>query len=356
MIHPANLLLNHSVKNNRYFDGLNAFVTTCYLKNTDFKQKNQSPLWHPACFIPYQYFFDFNLKRIEEKAKSKITMTDEIKQHLTEHSLLLQVLATWRYSGGIYKFDPDIYDYLINSETELILPNILTNLPEWSMFIETPGMTFQNNSITGFFAHFDDSGDRLYLKISLLTDNKDNLSNKDNLPSLLYLIIDLGFDSLDASILEITKTRLYAYQQVNSTLKKPLSNFELIQRAEDEKQILKKLLALLLYLCVKEPEIKHAKSEELPTKSKPSPKKGGLQFFPVNTKIWEVGTSTGEKIREYNKNKSLYKRQGVTMPHIRRAHFHLYWQGSRKMDNQVPVLKWLLPIPVGMNNLTLDKS
>ena len=54
----------------------------------------------------------------------------------------LVFLAAWRVGQGIYRYDPDLYQELIETPVEGELPaDLLARLPEWCVYLETPGMT-----------------------------------------------------------------------------------------------------------------------------------------------------------------------------------------------------------------------
>ena len=49
--------------------------------------------------------------------------------------------ASWRMGQGIYRFDPVLYPLLINTEGNADIPaSMLMQLPEWCVYIETPGL------------------------------------------------------------------------------------------------------------------------------------------------------------------------------------------------------------------------
>jgi hypothetical protein len=54
----------------------------------------------------------------------------------------------------VYRFDPDIYQALINTSIRGPLPvDLLFNLPEWAVYVETPGLdTFYGEQSYGFVA------------------------------------------------------------------------------------------------------------------------------------------------------------------------------------------------------------
>ena len=66
-------------------------------------------------------------------------------------------------------------------------------------------------------------------------------------------------------------------------------------------------------------------------------------------KWYEAGFRIGSEIREYEKRKSPNRRTGIKVrPHIRRAHWHHFWTGSK--DNRKLVLKWVAQTSVGAKN------
>jgi hypothetical protein len=66
-------------------------------------------------------------------------------------------LAAWRVTKGIYRFDPDVYQEIIDTPVTGDIPHeILFELPEWCVYIETPGMMAeQEQKVVGFFAHLE---------------------------------------------------------------------------------------------------------------------------------------------------------------------------------------------------------
>src|SRR5690606_17927303 len=68
----------------------------------------------------------------------------------------LGALAAWRVTQGIYRFDPDLYRALLGTPVEGDLPvDIILRLPEWCVYIETPGYIFGADPLHGFFAHLE---------------------------------------------------------------------------------------------------------------------------------------------------------------------------------------------------------
>jgi hypothetical protein len=60
---------------------------------------------------------------------------------MTREALELCGLSAWRVTQGIYRYDPDVYAALVETDLSGPLPaEVLRRLPEWCVYIETPGM------------------------------------------------------------------------------------------------------------------------------------------------------------------------------------------------------------------------
>jgi hypothetical protein len=49
-------------------------------------------------------------------------------------------MGTWRMTQGIYRIDPDLYPVLIATPAAKIPADVLTRLPKWCCYVETPGL------------------------------------------------------------------------------------------------------------------------------------------------------------------------------------------------------------------------
>ena len=58
-------------------------------------------------------------------------------------------MYVWRASKGIYRFAPEIYEALISQPLTGNLPtDCLYHLPEWAVYIETPGLSYERHPMT----------------------------------------------------------------------------------------------------------------------------------------------------------------------------------------------------------------
>jgi hypothetical protein len=101
-------------------------------------------------------------------------------------------------------------------------------------------------------------------------------------------------------------------------------------------------LPLLLYLASQEPDLRHRRDpERRPERRRPSRQEGGPNW-------WEVGYRVGAVLRRGEAEASPTGRTSGggrnPTPHIRRAHYHLYWTGPGRQE---PRVRWLHPILVG---------
>lgn len=85
---------------------------------------------------------------------------------------------------------------------------------------------------------------------------------------------------------------------------------------------------------------------------------GGVRS-PKEPQVWDVGVRVSNAIRNYkNHERSAEKEmpsvQGAhssPRPHVRAAHWHTFWVGTRsaKFPDRKPIIRWLPPIPIGMD-------
>ena len=120
------------------------------------------------------------------------------------------------------------------------------------------------------------------------------------------------------------------------------------------------LLSLLLYLCAEEPDISGHIPGTYPQYPRPKKTKKGLKLFPPDKPcIWNVGQEQGKKLREaIEKASERDPGSGVITrkPHIRKAHWHGYWKGSRKPNPDMSsekqerqfFYKWIPPLIIGI--------
>lgn len=283
--------------------------------------RKQTPFsWPDWCFCPlivYKALFD-----IDPDIKLNKEETDY-------RAALLLALCAWRVTQGIYRFDATLQEEIIATSIDEILPyEIFYQIPEWCVYIETPGMIYDTSPLFGYWACLspDFKGETLILCLFLDLDN-----------FLFPIAIPLGNWSLQEAIYRaILKSDLNLEEQTNSL-----------------KKNLQPLIALLLYLCSTSGEI--GTGEKRPSNPKPKKTKSGLRIFPPDQPtVWDVGIRIGAALRKAYKDTDTQKMEvdpitgrARPRPHVRRAHWHTYLSGEKRSQRLV---KWQPPIFVRVDN------
>lgn len=246
-------------------------------------------------------------------------------------SMSLNALAAWRVTKGIYSFDPDVFDAVVNSPVTGVLPfEVLCRLPEWCVYVETPNLSFQGQSIEGIWAHLEwdvqMQGSSLHITA----------------PSTTYV-----------NHIRIALNNCTLQQAVGHGIQFDVNGIENRMNTERLCADIEPFVSLLLYVCSQTSEIGDGRT----CPKNPEPKvvrKVPRLFQAKRLTLWNVGIRMGAKLRisgvttRTNGGGS----HGSPRPHIRRAHWQGFRSGPRK-DQQgflIPVsardlyVKWLPPM------------
>jgi len=281
-----------------------------------------------------------------------ISLTSEEGFPLMNDIGIIGALAAWRVTQGVYRFDPDVYNAVIDTPITGDLPqNILFNLPEWCVYIETPGLSFMSMPLSGFFAYleYDANDTRKELRLVL-----DHTMPEHERSRLMSKTIHLGPWSLLESV---QKAMQEAGQQAkamygsNAHIPLPPEAAEYIQ------ENFTPLVSLLLYICSVNSEI--GEGDRRPVRPRSKKTKKGVRIFPPNqVTTWDVGIRMGAALRRAKEASEAKEDTETTMqrpgpkPHVRRAHWHGYWTGPRNdPENRKFALLWLHPILVGKGDV-----
>jgi hypothetical protein len=284
---------------------------------------------------------------------------------------------------------------------------VLMRLPEWSIYIETPGMEHLEQKVNGFFAFldYDTETGETYLQTIFDTIEEDgyHLRPEDKLPITGCTLKQAFRTTIDNHYAKTSSPEMQEFYKKEAELLKsegkliPLPELPCIrpwekdpeqrreyykdmvseQRLEEivnngiseeedneiclnwesefESKSFAPFLSLLLYLCSSEPEIASVDPKSWP--KFPTPKKCKGEWVlqpPAEPKIWAIGQKTGEILRNVHENTEPTSTSKATSrrAHIRRAHWHGFWSGPIKPPKGTDPstykrnydLKWLHPM------------
>lgn len=238
--------------------------------------------WHPAVLLPMGLAQDFVLpedlrKRIEQNQ----ARNSDLDQIAAANLLVADVasLLPWELTKGIYLFDPDLFDSLIEAPLDRLPIELLTRLPEYSPLILFPHPW---QGAVGAWVHLDEdhrsNPPHLEFRAKLL------MKGGQRLP----LLLDLKAPTLEGCV-EATQTETLFIQQI--------SGLEVaVSFPQEFFQVIRGLLNLTLYLTSEEPDLS-AYPRALPQVQRG--RKGGKARVHANPKPQqiEVGWRSGAALR-----------------------------------------------------------
>lgn len=233
---------------------------------------------------------------------------------------------------GIYRFDPLVFEAITHTPVTGDLPHeVLFRLPEWCVYVETPGLRYGDDPLHAFFAHLDFALNTGEAQLRLLLDAD---------LTLAPLALPLGSWPLAESIARALAATEGAAAQAGPAAAGVLA-------------VVEPLVSLLLYLCSQAAEI----GCDARRPGNPTPKKTrrGLRIFQADKPTaWDVGVRLGAALRQAQQaGRAEEPGDGSwpgPRPHIRRAHWHGFWNGPKKGERRF-VLHWLPPIAINIASL-----
>ncbi|MBX3670961.1 MAG: hypothetical protein KF778_21395 [Rhodocyclaceae bacterium] len=296
--------------------------------------------WPDWCFLPLEHAYAI----VSSGGTTKLGI-DRI-----HHVGVVGALAAWRVSQGIYRFDPTLYENLAATPVDGDLPcELLYRMPEWCVYVETIGLTWEGRSLHGFWAHMEFAPGRPDQLRLLLDTAADTSQPLDTARGLVPIPIILGNGGLQAALDRVIRTG--AHHATAAGLL-PLGDPSL---ASPFAQIVEPFLSLLLYLCSQGADI--AADGRRPVRPVAKKTKSGFRLFPPESPTtWDVGVRIGAALRRGFEALAVADGDGTghagPRPHIRRAHWHGFWTGSTKVPSERKLdVRWLPPIPVRVDDL-----
>lgn len=280
----------------------------------------------------------------------------------------IAALSAWRMTQGIYRFDESILPELLKTPLDRELPgDIFTRLPEWCVYIETPGWRFGKRPMHGFFAFLDAlDTQKVYRELVLLSD----LGEGEESELFVHPALPAGSGSLDETLRQsldgVAEAR--AAEMIEATKRPELRPMLLAQLRrslqesmdDEEKRTIRSMVSLLLYLCCQNAEVlDRVGKRQRPGRPRPVKTKQGLRLYaPDGPTRWDVAFRLGAAFRRAME--AYREPQGGThaspRPHVRTAHWHSFWTGQRAKPglatptSRLMVIHWLPPIPVNVKD------
>ncbi|WP_137822551.1 hypothetical protein [Pseudomonas sp. D(2018)] len=283
-----------------------------------------TPSWPDWCFLPFGGWHTLMGNYLGDSSIA------DLRVAYFYEAAMVAAIGTWQYSQGIYRFDPTLLSALKHSRLEGDLPaDALLHLPEWCIYIETPGWSWMGEPLFGFWAHLEWDINTGGTELRFLLDGKSHL-----VPHAL----PLGAWSL--------KTAVGTLKEV---VHLRLSEFDVGSETIAITEQLMPLVSLLLYLCSEEPEIDEMRQPGChSSRANPRPRPHGRRFFvPDQPRQWVVGRNVGEALRASANVCPIAEgcpRRTVTT-HLRRGHWHGFWTGPRTGERKF-VYRWIPPLVV----------
>ncbi|HET9322039.1 MAG TPA: hypothetical protein VFO27_19750 [Bryobacteraceae bacterium] len=300
--------------------------------------------WPDWCFVPVCILL--GSAQAAEHLSGELPFDTIISPEKAANIHAITAFAAWRVTQGIYRFDATIADALWDTPISGDLPvAVLYTLPEWCVYIETPGRAIAGKPLAGFFAHLDYVDENQHhLRIGL-----------DIIGGPLQILPLKLRGSLPDSIAELERDHQQYIEKYGTDPYIEAVRSNIVYGAAD----LAPLISLLLYLCSTNAEIKGRREGLRPTRVKPTHTKAGARFFPPDQPgTWDVGFRLGAAIRKAQGAETRGRPGDGThaspRAHIRRAHWHSFWTGPKatattRGDRKL-VLKWLPPMAVNVDD------
>lgn len=333
-IRPGQMIMDA----NKDLPGIFNYITQV---RSEFRRNTTWPEWcdTPDAIVTTTLMRHYNLLTIGLSSLARGTDENDymVPEHLAFNYLhpTLTALYTWKRSKNVYRFDKSLSKELSEMEFDGALPvEVLYRLPEWCVYVDFEESPVPE-AVVGFFAFLE-------YDLTLKTEELYIAAVLRQGYLCLPLRIFLGdFTLMESQIRVIMEDEGLTREEAKERLEK---------RGDYMRELLIPLLNHLIYLCSKKPDIvsRGQRAYQNPRKREYNDTQVVLE--------WDVGVRIGKALRAYKSSgggSGSEERTGVgeggtrrrPRAHIRRAHWHHYWIGSRKnKEDRELVVKWLHPI------------
>jgi len=296
------------------------------------------PQWPPWCFLPLSGVYAIASGGRDNAPLERLGAI-----------AAMGALAAWRPTQGIYRFDETVRQAVWDTPLDGEIPtDVLHALPEWCVYVETPGATYLDTPSPGFFAFLEQDANDQREELRIAIDRGDTLSTA--------MPVHLNRGGLVAGI---RRAQEEAARQAElfavGASQRDIMGLPAAMMAE----ALAPRINLLLYLCTNAEMLDRTSGRLRPSRPTLTKTKDGMRMFPADKPLaWDVGYRLGAAIRRAQESESRGRPGDGThaspRPHIRRAHWHAFWTGPKakpgdaRTEERKLVLHWLPPIPVNI--------
>ncbi|MEO4092705.1 hypothetical protein ABH307_00715 [Acinetobacter pittii] len=223
-------------------------------------------------------------------------------------------LGSWMLTKNIYRFVDDVAQELVKSKFEGKLPNFLINISDLCIYVQTDNfdLKFQDNKIYGVIFTVTEL---CYQKVLVST-----------------VFLDTGLSRTIVLVLNEDKP-------IDDCLSDFIDEFHDDRAILDQSEIAeyqslqKQLINILLWFSLSKPDYQPLIPENHNEKT-------GIQIIKREPRLFEAqkykpfiaGNETSKQIKIVNEKINSYENQSskiMRKPHLRRAHYHLYWYGAK---------------------------
>lgn len=134
------------------------------------RARERGKSWPAYMWMPLEEVADEVMDGLTRRMVAHGARAEVINSTLPFAAANAYTLATWRLGKGIYRFDADLRAALLDTPITGDIPTeVLKRLPEWCVYVETPGFRSSDRDVHGFFVCISrfNGEDVLYLSMDM---------------------------------------------------------------------------------------------------------------------------------------------------------------------------------------------
>ena len=277
-----------------------------------------------------------------------IKPTPQLLSFSDNNSPAIAAHLLWELGGGIYRFQENLAQSILATADSPLPTSILRRLPEWGPCL---ALGMEGNGFRSRYALVHREYDTRERDLGLLRHQKGAVREEIALvigfeqgEQTSYLSLQLPLSDTPQPIETLLRESLRISSRYSTKIPGtvPASPDHIAAQYEPFLPFAKTYLHLAYYLCSEQPDINWHRPPVMPEFKKT---RKGTKLFPNHPKIWDVGVRIGP-IFQTNQHQPAESHMGTgpsKRPHLRRAHFHLYWTGAGRKN---PKIRWVHPVLV----------